>query len=223
MNVEQSTTSYVMAHYPPVWKIGVRMSSDHAAWIEEEVEAHRGQAMVEHVQYAGYYEMLEVVGVANANFFEGDGAMNGIERQGEARRPPIWVMDGNGTLRCPELEREQLLSQEEIGSGFRIIDREHEFVIRKTFPDLRESGISSRISLLSVLAKELDAIEELPVCEETLQRYAQTLDSLALTVQKLAEQLPEWLQTGKLSPWSALCNTAKLSGSHHAHHHKPAA
>lgn len=59
MNSHTSLASYVFAYYPPVWKVGVSMSEDHAVWIEEEVEAHREQSMIEHVDYADYYEKLD--------------------------------------------------------------------------------------------------------------------------------------------------------------------
>ncbi len=61
MNSHTSTASYVFAYYPPVWKVGVSMPDDHAVWIEDEVEAHRDQAMIEHVDYADYYEKLEAI------------------------------------------------------------------------------------------------------------------------------------------------------------------
>jgi hypothetical protein len=68
MSDKPSTASFVYFYYPPVWKAGVKMSCDEAAWMEEELEALRLSAMTEYIEYAAYYELQEeLVRLASLN------------------------------------------------------------------------------------------------------------------------------------------------------------
>ena len=100
---------------------------------------------------------------------------------------------------------------------FRITHLVRETAINAYLPGLELSELVPQIELLSSLATRLDCAGGLPVSEENLRCYVQTLDELGRQAALLAGQIPQALASPRLSPWRGSDSTAKGTSNPSGH------
>lgn len=100
---------------------------------------------------------------------------------------------------------------------FSIANPVRETAINAYLPGLELSELVPQIELLSSLATRLDCAGGLPVSEENLRCYVQTLEELGRQVELLAGQFPQALAAPRLSPWRSSDSTAKGTGNPSGH------